>query len=141
MANELRSLTGFLICSNGTVSRGWAYDANGNRTSESGTAPSTCSVSASSNRISSISGALARTYAYDAAGNTLAYSTVTATYNNRGRLQTLANAGNAANYVYDALRRMIESAGSAGTVRYAYDNGGHFCLARGARARGIANLL
>jgi len=40
-----------------------------------------------------ISGALARTYAYGAAGNTLAYSTVTATYNNRVRTQTLATAG------------------------------------------------
>ena len=38
-----------------------------------------------------ITGALARTYAYDAAGNTTGYSSMTATYNNAGRLKTVAN--------------------------------------------------
>jgi YD repeat-containing protein len=70
-----------------SVTRGWTYDPNGNRLTETGTAASTYSISPSSNRIASITGALARTYAYDAAGNTTGYSTVTASYNNAGRLQ------------------------------------------------------
>src|SRR6185503_7965526 len=53
-----------------SVTRGWSYDANGNRLTETGSAPSTYTVSPTSNRISSISGSLARTYGYDAAGNT-----------------------------------------------------------------------
>src|SRR5262249_17462213 len=48
-----------------SVTRGWTYDANGNRLTETGSAPSTYSVSSSSNRISSISGTLARSYGYD----------------------------------------------------------------------------
>jgi hypothetical protein len=62
------------------VTRGWTYDANGNRQTETGTAASTYSIAPSSNQITCITGALARTYAYDPAG----YSTVTATYNNAG---------------------------------------------------------
>jgi len=53
-----------------STTRGWTYDANGNRLTETGSAASTYSVSSTNNRISSISGALARTYSYDAAGNT-----------------------------------------------------------------------
>jgi uncharacterized protein RhaS with RHS repeats len=72
-------------------SRRPAHNQHGNRLTETGTAPSTYSISATSNRITGITGALARTYAYDAAGNTTGYSTVTASYNNAGRLQTLTN--------------------------------------------------
>jgi hypothetical protein len=68
-----------------------AHSQHGNRQTEGGTAASTYSISPSSNRITGITGALARTYAYDAAGNTTGYSTVTATYNNAGRLKTLNN--------------------------------------------------
>ena len=52
------------------------YDANGNRLTETGSAPSTYSISPASNRISGITGALARTYGYDASGNTTGYSAI-----------------------------------------------------------------
>ncbi|HEY4210369.1 MAG TPA: RHS repeat-associated core domain-containing protein [Steroidobacteraceae bacterium] len=110
---------------NGTISRGWTYDANGNRQSETGSAPSTYSIASGSNRISSITGALARTYSYDAAGNTLTYSTVTATYNDRGRLETIANGSTTATFVYNALGQMIKTSGTLGTVLYSYDEAGH----------------
>jgi RHS repeat-associated protein len=109
-----------------TVTRGWTYDANGNRQTEAGTAASTYSISPSSNRIASITGALARTYAYDAAGNTTGYATVTASYNEAGRLQTLTNGSSTETSVYNALGQRIQiSGGTSGTVLYAYDEAGH----------------
>jgi RHS repeat-associated protein len=70
--------------------------------------------------------ALARTYAYDAAGNTLSYSTVSATYNDAGRLKTVTQGGATETLIYNALGQQIETSGGAGgTVLYAYDEGGH----------------
>src|SRR4051794_39650399 len=82
----------------------------------------TYTVSPSSNRIATITGALASSYAYDNAGNTTGYSTVTATYNNAGRPQTLTNGGSTETSLHSALGQRIEIAGGVnGTVRYAYD--------------------
>jgi len=93
---------------------------------ETGSAASTYTLSPSSNRITGISGALARTYAYDAAGNTTGYSTVTASYNNAGRLQTLANGSSTEVSIYNALGQRIQISGSVnGTVLYSYDEVGH----------------
>jgi YD repeat-containing protein len=109
-----------------STTRGWTYDANGNRQSETGTAASTYTIAPSSNRITGITGALARTYAYDAAGNTTGYSTVSATYNNAGRLKTLTNGSTTETSIYNALGQRIEvSGGAAGTVLYTYDEAGH----------------
>ena len=109
-----------------TVTRGWTYDANGNRLTETGSAPSTYTISPSSNRVAGITGALARSYAYDAAGNTTGYSTVTASYNNAGRLQTLTNGSSTETSIYNALGQRIRISGAAsGTVLYAYDEAGH----------------
>jgi uncharacterized protein RhaS with RHS repeats len=46
--------------SSSTLTRGWTYDANGNRLSETGSSPSSYAISPSSNQITSITGALAR---------------------------------------------------------------------------------
>jgi RHS repeat-associated protein len=109
-----------------SVTRGWTYDANGNRLTETGSSPSTYSISPTSHRISGITGALARTYGYDAAGNTTSYAAITATYNNAGRLQTLAQGGTTETVVYNALGQRIEkTGGSGGTVLYWYDEAGH----------------
>jgi RHS repeat-associated protein len=111
--------------SSGGVTRGWTYDANGNRATETGSAPSTYSISGSSNQITGISGALARTYSYDSAGNSLSYSSVTATYNDAGRLKTLVQGGVTETLVYNALGQRIEtSGGAAGTLLYSYDEAG-----------------
>ncbi len=111
---------------NGTISRGWTYDANGNRLTEAGTSPSTYSISPTSNQITGITGALARTYAYDAAGHTTGYAGMTATYNNAGRLQTVTNGSVTETLVYNALgQRIATSGGPAGTVLYWYDEQGH----------------
>jgi RHS repeat-associated protein len=111
---------------NGTVTRGWTYDANGNRLTETGTSPATYSVSPTSNQITGITGALARTYAYDASGRTTGYASMTATYDNAGRLKTVLNASATETLVYNALGQRIEtSGGAAGTVLYWYDEQGH----------------
>lgn len=92
------------------------------------------SIFAMSNRITAITGALARTYDYDAAGNTTSYSTVTATYNNPGRLKNLSYGGTTEVVIYNALGQRIEkSRGTTGMVQYACDEGGHL---RGRRAGG-----
>jgi RHS repeat-associated protein len=112
---------------NGTLTRGWTYDADSNRATETGTSPSTYHISASNNRLTSISGTLNRSYTYDLAGNTLTYGTFTHTYNNRGRLVNLSNSGNGvfANYVYNALGQLIETTGTNGTALDWYDEAGH----------------
>jgi len=109
-----------------SITRGWTYDANGNRLTETGTSPSTYTISTTSNQIASISGALARTYGYDAAGNTTGYASVTASYNDAGRLKTLTQGGSTEMVVYNALGARIEkTGGTAGTVLFWYDEAGH----------------
>jgi RHS repeat-associated protein len=108
-----------------SVTQGWTYDANGNRLTETGGAPSTYTNSATSNRLNAISGALARSYGYDAAGNTLAYAGATFTYNNRGRMATASNGGVTAAYTYNALGQRIRRTASSGTTLYVYDESGH----------------
>jgi len=108
------------------VTRGWTYDANGNRLTETGLAPSTYAISPTSNAISSITGTLARTYGYDAAGNTTSYSSVSASYNAAGRLKGLTTGSATETMVYNALGQRIKaSGGPTGTVLYVYDPSGH----------------
>lgn len=108
------------------ATRGWTYDANGNRLTQTGTGASTYTISSSNNRVSSISGGLTRNYTYDNVGSVLTYSNVTATYNNRGRMKTLKVGSSTATYVYNALgERIKRSGGSPGTVLYWYDEAGH----------------
>jgi YD repeat-containing protein len=53
-------------------------------------------------------------------------STVTATYNNAGRLTTLTNGSSTETALYNALGQRIEIEGGVnGTVLYAYDEAGH----------------
>jgi RHS repeat-associated protein len=109
-----------------SVTRGWTYDGNGNRLTETGSAPSTYTISPTSNQITGISGALARTYSYDASGNTLGFSTATATYNGRGRMQT-QTAQSTQTYIYNALGQLIATQQAPGGLAsmYVYDESGH----------------
>jgi RHS repeat-associated protein len=108
------------------TTRGWSYDANGNRLSETGSFPSTYTISGTSNRLSSISGTLSRSYGYDASGNVLTDGNLTATYNNRGRLSTLTANGSTETILYNALGERVKvSGGARGTVLYLYDEAGH----------------
>lgn len=110
---------------NGSITEGWTYDADGNRLSETGSTPSTYSISSTSNEISGITGALTRSFTYDAAGNTLSDSTDADTYNNAGRLKTITNAAGTTTFIYGALGQMIEASGPSGSFLYVYDEAGH----------------
>jgi RHS repeat-associated protein len=110
----------------GSTTRGWTYDANGNRKTETGSAASTYTMSASNNRITSITGALPRTYTYDATGHFLTYSTITGTYNDRGRLKSVKNGTVTESLLYNAVGQMMSTTGgAAGAVLYMYDEAGH----------------
>ena len=56
----------------------------------------------------------------------MTYSTITATYNDRGRAKTVKNGSVTETLVYNALGQMIKtSGGAAGTILYWYDEAGH----------------
>jgi RHS repeat-associated protein len=108
------------------TTQGWTYDANGNRLTQTGTVAGTYTPSTTSNRLNSITGSPARTYSYDNAGDTLTYSNITFTYNDRGRMKTAKVGSSTTTYVYNALgQRIKKSGGSAGTVLTVYDEAGH----------------
>jgi RHS repeat-associated protein len=108
------------------TTQGWTYDANGNRLTQTGTVSGAYTISPTSNRLSSITGAPARTYTYSNAGSALTFGTVTNTYYNKGRLKTAKVGSSTTTYVYNALgQRVKKSGGTAGTVLYAYDESGH----------------
>jgi RHS repeat-associated protein len=109
------------------ITRGWSYDANGNRLTETGSAPSsfTYMTAPGSNRLASITGSLPRTYGYDAAGNTLSYASATFSYNARGRMASATNSGTTATYVYNALGQRIRRTAAGTSTLYSYDEAGH----------------
>ncbi|MDF2114724.1 hypothetical protein PY365_04000 [Roseiarcaceae bacterium H3SJ34-1] len=116
---------------------GWAYDAVGNRTSETlGGITSTYAYPPTSNRLASItpSAGTARNFGYDAAGNTTTDSrsptpAMTFDYDPEGRLskatQTATPAENAT-YTYDAMSRLAlrtvnHATGSPTIIGYIHD--------------------
>ncbi|HZT02378.1 MAG TPA: RHS repeat-associated core domain-containing protein [Steroidobacteraceae bacterium] len=111
------------------LSEGWTYDANGNRLSESGTYPSTYSISPTSNQITGITGALAGTFTYDAAGNATGYNTAsseTESYNARGRMSSFTFSNGATeSLTYDAFGRLVFANGAVTTEVLVYDKAGH----------------
>jgi RHS repeat-associated protein len=107
---------------------GYTYDANGNRLSQTGTSASTYSVSNSSSRLSSTTGALSRSYTYDAVGNTLTSGVTVHTYNHANRMKTSRLVGNGdTTYVYNALGQRVKKSGGviASAVYFIYDEAGH----------------
>lgn len=104
---------------------GWSFDANGNRLSQSGTNASTFSISSSSNRLSSVSGALTRTYSYDASGNPTSDGTRTFVYNDAGRMVSVTSGGVTTNYLYNALGQRVKKSNANGTTYFVYDEAGH----------------
>jgi RHS repeat-associated protein len=99
-----------------------AYDANGNRLSESGSNggqpySNTYSVAGTSNRMSSIAGSRTNAYSFDAAGNTTAET-------NSGRPVVLG-ATTVVSYLYNALGQRVWKSGPDGPVYFVYDQAGH----------------
>jgi RHS repeat-associated protein len=104
---------------------GYTHDASGNRLTQTGTVAATYSIDASSNRITSITGATARTYAYDGAGNTVADGTMSFSYSDAGRMTSATHAGVTTTYAVDALGQRIRKASSVGASYFMYDERGH----------------
>lgn len=105
--------------------QGWTYDGNGNRLSETGTTPSTFTVSSASNRLTAVSGTVSRTYGYDAAGNTTADGGRTFTYNDAGRMTTYVKDAVTTTLTYNALGQRVTKSNVSGTHYFVYDESGH----------------
>lgn len=107
------------------LTRGYSYDANGNRLDETGTEAYAAKITTTNNRIASTTGALARTYGYDKAGNTTSYTGAAFDFNDRGRMSSAVVSGGTMNYIYNALGQLIEKSGYEGTTLFVYDEVGH----------------
>jgi RHS repeat-associated protein len=105
-------------------SQGWTYDPNGSRVTQTGSAGSTHTISSSSNRVASISGALTRSYSYDSGGNVLSDGASIFVYNDANRMSSATKSGVATTYAYNALGQRVSKT-SGGVSRYfVYDESG-----------------
>lgn len=111
--------------SSSALSRGYTYDANGNRLTETGTVAYTETNSTTNNRVVSTTGGLVRTYGYDSAGDTTSYASNSYTFNQRGRMSSATVSSATTTYVYNAVGQLIEKSGNGGTTLLMYDEGGH----------------
>jgi RHS repeat-associated protein len=103
---------------------GWTFDGNGNPLTQTGTTPTTFSVSPTSNQLVSTTGTLVRTYAYDAVGNTTGYGNASFVYNDRGRMSSATVSGATTHYFYNALGQLNQKNGTT-TTFLMYDEEGH----------------
>jgi RHS repeat-associated protein len=102
-------------------SRGFGYDANGNRTSATiNGASTTYTYPSSSHRLSSLSGANAKSFTYDAAGNTSQSGALTFSYDGRGRMK---QAG-ALSYLVNGLGQRAAKGIGTSLTYFAFDEGG-----------------
>ncbi|MDM4769257.1 RHS repeat-associated core domain-containing protein [Solimonas sp. SE-A11] len=118
--DSLDRLTGYLGAS---FSIGYGYDANGNRSQQSGTAGTTdYTTSLTSNRLDSLTvGGATQSFTYDANGSLLNDGSHTYGYDKTGRLVSV----DATAYAYNGLgQRVSKTVSGSGTV-YAYDEAGH----------------
>ena len=101
----------------------YAYDPNGNRLLGDG---ATETISGTSNRLSSISGAVNRAYGYDAAGNTISYGNTTLSYNAAGRMISSASStSGTTTYAVNGLGQRVKKANSGSNTYFVYDEEGH----------------
>jgi YD repeat-containing protein len=80
----------------------WSYDAAGNRLTQGGAMPVTYTYQASTQRLTSSSGAMAESFTYNAVGQLTGDGRGTYTYSPLGRLATTTSTGLSASYTYDA---------------------------------------
>jgi RHS repeat-associated protein len=104
---------------------GYTYDANGNRLTQTGTQVATYTVAGSSNRLSSIVGTPARAYSYDASGNTTGDGTLTFTYSDAGRMNSVTSGAGTTSYIVNALGQRVKKWSNGSTTLFMYDESGH----------------
>jgi RHS repeat-associated protein len=106
------------------LKQGWTYDANGNRLAQTGDEPSTYTVSSTSNRLTSISGAMTRSYVYNASGSITSDGTATFTYDDAGRLVSATKAGVTTTYSLNALGQRVRKTSGGTSTCFVYDEAG-----------------
>jgi RHS repeat-associated protein len=106
-------------------SQGWTYDANGNRLSQTGSAPSTYSLAGSSNRLNSVSGSLSRSFGYDATGNATTNGATTFAYDAAGRMVSATTGGTTTTFDLNALGQRVRKTTSSVSTLFVYDESGH----------------
>jgi RHS repeat-associated protein len=105
-----------------TESFGWTYDADGNRLTQTGSNAQTFVYPTTSNRVSSVSGAITQTYTYNSPGDMAGNGTRTFQYNNRSRMKSTTLGSNITSFIYNALGQRIKK----GVTRiFVYDEAGH----------------
>jgi RHS repeat-associated protein len=95
-----------------------------NRLTQGGTASSTFTIATTSNRLSSVSGAISRTYSYDAAGHTTGYSGMTFGYSDAGRLTSVSGTATAS-HVHNAMGERVKKVTGGATTYFVFDEAGH----------------
>ncbi len=95
-------------------SQGWTYDLNGNRLTETGTAASTYTVSPTSNRLSSVTGAVTRSSTYLPSGQLSNDGTRAFGYNDAGRLTIGRRRQLRGPVVHNALGQRVKKVTPAG---------------------------
>lgn len=123
------------------LNQSWTYDANGNRLTQGGGSSSSYTNSTTSNRVSSISGALTRSYSYDATGNTLSDGTATYIFDNSGRMISATNGGLTTSYTINALGQRVRKNNTAGTTHFVYDEVGHLIGEYGASGNLVQEII
>jgi RHS repeat-associated protein len=117
LADRLTSVT------QGGTTTTYAYDANGNRTQQTGPA-GTFTFSTTSNRLMSATLPIPRTYSYDAAGNRTGDGTLTFTYGDDGRLVAAAGPETQAAYHHNGKGERVAKTVNGLATTYAYDEEG-----------------
>ena len=108
----------------GGVSRGYGYDAIGNRTQSNVDAASTTyTYPGTSHRLQSLTGATTRSYVYDAAGNPTQIEAAVHGYNLANRLTSVSSASSAS-YAINGLGQRVAKTVDGVTTRYVYDEQG-----------------
>ena len=101
----------------------YSYDANGNRTQQTGSNV-IYNYDKISNRLNSASFSVAQIYGYDAAGNRTSDSRFNYTYSDRGRLAHVRG-GAMLDLYYNAIDQRVMKTGVNGLIYYVYDEQGH----------------
>ena len=103
--DALDRLTQFIATS---TTQGYAYDATGNRISQTiGAQNISYQVSSSSNQLQAVNGIRLKTYTYDANGSVIGDGTNQFTYDGRGRLVQVTNSHNRVKYQINGLGQRI----------------------------------
>lgn len=108
------------------ASLGYAYDATGNRTSQTvGATAYAYQTDPGSNRLLNINSAPPKNYNYDANGSLTGDGQNQFGYDARGRMNSAVTAAGTTQYRVNALGQRVSKRNAAEDIRYVYDLAGH----------------